>query len=357
MNTLPIGRYRFFQTLQPLSLLTQITSQPTNGCLQIFSPSASWLFYFKGGKLIYACYAEKMFDILYRTLQRLSKHIPTLHHGIYKQLRVIFETGIENQAIPNPDYLAICWLVKQKYLTPAQAGILIEQLTLEVMQSFLKLKEGSYEFTPRSFLDDMPKFCYLEMRLVVENCQKRSRNSANLNSQVTQQQRVRSFNQQTRQSQTSSEQQFSRNNSDLLPDVKATGNHRQQVSQQSFTKKNHKIFCVSDSPIVLKNLKNYLDEENFSLVGINNPVKALLQILHVKPDIILLDIDIPNLNGYEFCSLLRKHLYFQNTPVIIITERQGLINRVKTKVARASGYLVKPFTQADLLKVIFQHIR
>ena len=355
MKTLPIGRYRFFQTLQPLSLLTKITSQPTNGCLQVFSPSTSWLFYFDEGKLIYACYAEKMFEIIYKKLRQLSQQIPTLHHGIYKRLQVIFETSIEHQAIENPDYLAICWLVNQKYITPSQAGILIEQLTLEVMESFLKLKEGSYEFTPESFLDAMPKFCYLDLPLLVEHSQKRSRNPVNLQSQVDIQQRFHRLNQPTRQSQTKTEQQFAKQNGVFPPCVNTIGNSRQQY-QQNATKKLYTVFCVDDSQVVLNTLKTYLDDQIFSFVGISNPVKALMQILNVKPDIILLDIEMPNLNGYELCSLLRKHAYFQNTPIILVTGKTGLRHRVKAKIVRASSYLTKPFKQADLLKVIFKHI-
>nr|MBO3461137.1 two-component system response regulator [Aetokthonos hydrillicola CCALA 1050] len=134
MNTIPIGRYRFFQTLQPLSLLTKITNETSNGCLQVFTTSASWSFYFNEGKLIYASLVEKKFELIYRNLRRFNQQIPTLHNGICKQIQVIFETGIENQAIPNPDYLAICWLVNQNYLTPTQAGILIEQITLDVLE-------------------------------------------------------------------------------------------------------------------------------------------------------------------------------------------------------------------------------
>ncbi len=356
MNTLPIGRYRFFQALQPLSLLTKITSQSTNGCLQVFSASASWSFYFNEGKLIYACSPEKMFNILYRNLKRLSQQIPTLHNGIYKQLQVIFETGIENQAIPNPDYLAICWLVNQKYLTPLQAGILIEQLALEVMESFLRLKEGSYEFTSKSFLDEMPKFCCLDLFLLVEHCQKRSRNPGNIQSQVVQQQRLHAFSQQTRLSSTKNEQKFVNQNGILPPRVHTNSNSRQQIYQQTVAKKLYTVFCVDDSSTGLNQIKSYLDAQTFSFIGVNNPVKALIQILRIKPDIILLGTEMPVLNGYELCSLLRKHSSFQNVPVILATERAGLIHRCKSKIVGASGYLAKPCTQADLLKLIFQHI-
>ncbi len=356
MNTLPIGRYRFFQALQPLSLLTQITGQSTKGCLKVFSASASWLFYFDEGKLIYACYADKMFDLLYKNLQRLSKQIPTLQQGVYKQVRAIFETGIDNKAIPNPDYLAICWLVSQKYITPPQAGRLIEQMSLEVMHSFLRLQEGSYEFTHQSFLDNMPKFCHLDQFLLIENCHKQSRNPHNIQSQA-QHQHLPNSNPQPRSSQPKSGPQSPNHNSILPPRLNINSNGRQQSHQQSVAKKPYTVFCVSNSSLVLSNIKSCLDEQFFSFIGVSNSLKALIQIIRIKPDLILLDTEMTHLTGYELCSLLRKHSYFQTKPVILIAEQLHLVHRWKAKVVRASGSLAKPFTPVELLKIIFRHIK
>ncbi|MBN3952075.1 MAG: response regulator [Nostoc sp. NMS7] len=365
MKTLPISRYRFFQKLQPLSLLKKITGKSVTGCLQVFSTSGSWSIYMDEGKLIYACYSEKMFEPLYRNLQRLSQQISTLPDGIKEQLRAIFETGIENQAIPNPDYLAICWLVNQKYISPSQAAILIEQLALEVLESFLNLEEGSYEFIPESFLDDMPKFCHLNLRLLVERCQ--TPRSVGVS------EREAVYRQTSPSSQSHPSQLFQINQ--LQPKVKTTpelprtngykpaaypintNEHRGQgIIQPPADKKIYTIFCIDDSLTVLNDIKSYLDEQTFSVVGVNDSLEALMQIIRIKPDIILLNISMPNLNGYELCSLLRKHSHFKNTPVIMVSEKVGFIDRAKARMVRASGYLTKPFTQGDLLKVIFQHI-
>ena len=355
MTTLPIGRYRFFQTLQPLSVLGKMTSKPLTGCWQVFSPSASWSIYLEEGKLIYICSADKMFDLLYKHLQRLSEQIPTLHSGIDKQLQTVFETGLVNQTIPNPDYLAICWLVNQKYITPEQAGMLIEELAIEILEEFLKIKEGSYEFTSESFLDDLPKFCHLDLRLLVEKCQSRSPNQKNTKSRGIQE-RLHSLSSKVRQFQTKTEQQFVNKNSHQTAEANSNDDKQQQFSRKSSETKVYKIICIDDSPVVINSITNFLDDKMFSVIGINDSLKALMQIIRVKPDLILLDIEMPNLDGYELCSLLRKHSYFHHTPIIMVTGRVGLIDRAKAKIVRATGYLTKPFTQVDLLKVVFQHI-
>jgi len=260
MKTLPISRYRFFQKLQPLSLLKKITSKSVSGCLQVFSTSGSWSIYVDGGKLIYACYSEKMFEPLYRNLQRLSQQISTLPRGIHEQLRAIFETGIENQAIPNPDYLAICWLVNQKYISPSQAAILIEQLALEVLDSFLSLEQGSYEFIPESFLDDMPKFCHLNLRLLVERCQSPRSKAENFsvrvggNSQtstVSSVQPSQFLRKNQPQPQTNTTQKFPRPHNGNQPGTyifNTTDNTTQQVVQPAIEKK---VYTSSVLMIVL----------------------------------------------------------------------------------------------------------
>ncbi|MDZ7959650.1 MAG: response regulator [Aulosira sp. DedQUE10] len=373
MKTLPISRYRFFQKLQPLSLLKKITNKSVTGCLQVFSTSGSWSIYIEEGKLIYACYSEKMFEPLYRNLQHLSQQISTLPRGIDQQLRAIFETGIENQAIPNPDYLAICWLVNQKYISSSQAGILIEQLALEVLDSFLKLEEGSYEFVHESFLDDLPKFCYLNLRLLVEQCQKyrgaspfpeKSPHRGNIQSQISQKPGSQFARQTPSQSPIRTPPTLPRQGSNqvaetshnLAQHLHHTDNQFQQFEPIATNKKVYTIFCIDDSPSVLNAIKSFLDEQMFSVIGVTDSLKALMEILRTKPDLILLDITMPHLDGYELCSLLRKHSQFKNTPVIMVTGKTGLIDRAKAKIVKASGYLTKPFTQGDLLKIIFQHM-
>ncbi|AFZ57382.1 response regulator [Anabaena cylindrica FACHB-243] len=340
MKTLPISRYRFFQKLQPLSLLKKITSKSVTGCLQVFSTSGAWSIYVQEGKLIYACYSEQMFEPLYRNLQRLSQNNSTLPREINEQLQTIFEKGVENQTIPNPDYLAICWLVNEKYLSPLQAAMLIEQLSLEFLDSFLKIEEGSYEFIPESFLDDLPKFCHLNLRLLVEKCEAGVKVSP---------EQFWQYN----QPKTSSTIEVQ------LPPIGnrlVTADRHKPSYARPTGKKNYTIFCVDDNPVVLNTIRGFLDEQIFSVMGVTDSLKALVEIFRVKPDMILLDASMPNLDGYEICGLLRKQASFRNTPVIMVTEKPSLVDRAKAKLVRASGCMTKPVNQGDLLRIIFQHM-
>ncbi|MCC5619166.1 response regulator [Nostoc sp. CHAB 5836] len=354
MSTTPIGSYRLFQKLHPLSLLAQLTSRRATGCLSIFTGAASWSIYLEDGKLTYASYSDKLFERLDSHLRRLSQQIPALNSATRVQMQLMFETKNEHQSIQNADYQAICWLVNQGYINSVQAASLINELAKEVLESFLCLKEGSYEFSSESSLDELPKFCRLDLRLLVEHCQKQLRNRQNIQSSIP----SGAGSQVLSTTQTSQFQpQLQIKLGQKLPiSINFDIPEINQNTQPSVGKKLYTIACIDDSQTVLNSMKHFLDENTFSVVMINDPVKALMQILRSKPDLILLDVEMPSLDGYELCSLLRKHSAFKNTPIIMVTGRTGFIDRAKAKIVRSSGYLTKPFTQSELLKMVFKYL-
>ncbi len=121
-------------------------------------------------------------------------------------------------------------------------------------------------------------------------------------------------------------------------------------------RKLYKIVSVDDSPTVLREISRFLEQENFSVVTINDPVKAVMSIIRNKPDLILLDLNMDGIDGYELCKIIRNNSMFKKTPIIMVTGNKGLIDKVKARLVGASGYLTKPFTQADLLKIVFMHL-
>lgn len=355
MNTISMASYRSSQRLNPLSLLAQLSSRQANGCLQVSSGSVSWSIYLEQGKLIYASDSVDPFERLDRHLRRLSRQIPTLVSAVRVQVRLIFESDLESQSSQNPDYQAICWLVNQQYLNTQEAANLIEELAEEVIVSFLSVKEGNYQLIEQNQLEDLPKFCRLDLRTLVERCHEQLRRQQTVQStSSTAEQRADSVSQnatppkleivQKATSQSSTAPQTEKPNS--------LGNYQ----GKQLTKSTYTIACIDDSPTVLNAINSFLDDKSFSVVMINDPVRALMQVVRIKPDLILLDVEMPNLDGYELCSLLRKHSLFKNTPIVMVTGNTGFLDRAKAKLVRASGYLTKPFNQSELLKMVFKHL-
>ncbi|MGL5807059.1 MAG: response regulator [Xenococcaceae cyanobacterium] len=120
--------------------------------------------------------------------------------------------------------------------------------------------------------------------------------------------------------------------------------------------KHWKILCIDDSQTMLNEISRFLEREDFSVMTINEPLKALMKIISFRPDLILLDVGMPNIDGYKLCSLIRKYSAFRDTPVVMVTGNKGLIDRARAKLAGATDYMTKPFTQFDLLTMVFRYL-
>ncbi|MDJ0797568.1 MAG: response regulator [Calothrix sp. MO_167.B12] len=351
MSTIHIDSYSLLQKIYPLSLLAQLTSRKATGKLCIYTYTESWSIYLEGGKLIYASYSEELFERLEYYLQKLNPNIPQFHSSEWLEAGFTFNSTGENRSLAPTDYAVICYLVDRDYINTTEAAILIDKLAKEALECFLTLKEGKYEFSQESSLDVLPKFCRLEMRLLVEHCQKKLKSKQNVQSAniINSSPPVLS-NTIPALTQEQIDPQLSQHGLEN-PDYEQHPTVSQSVEQHIYT-----IACIDDSPTVLRSIKHFLDKNVFSVIAINDPVKALMQILRSQPDLILLDVEMPNLDGYELCSLLRRHSRFKHTPIIMVTGRKGFLDKAKAKMVRSSGYLTKPFTQADLLKIIFKNL-
>lgn len=117
-----------------------------------------------------------------------------------------------------------------------------------------------------------------------------------------------------------------------------------------------KIVCIDDNESMLSIIGSYLGTEDFEVTLIQDSMKALMKINSIRPDLILLDIGMPNVDGYKLCSLIRKAPSLRDIPIVMVTGNKGIINRARANLAGATDYLTKPFAQADLLKMVMRHL-
>jgi two-component system, chemotaxis family, response regulator PixG len=120
--------------------------------------------------------------------------------------------------------------------------------------------------------------------------------------------------------------------------------------------KTWKIVCIDDSESMLSIINSYLGSQDFQVTLIQDSMRALMKINSIRPDLILLDIGMPNVDGYQLCSLIRKSSILKDIPIVMVTGNKGLIDRARARIAGATDYLVKPFVQADLLRMIMRHL-
>jgi twitching motility two-component system response regulator PilG len=246
-------------------------------------------------------------------------------------------------------------LVEQQYLDVAQATGLIEEIAKEVIESFLTVTHGSHELIEKEKFEDYPKLCQLDLRPLVEHCQNQlRRRQSTLKPPSIMVQKPPALE----PKEAVKPPQNNQNSAGKagVPWANKTDNAKAKTTPELSLKGHYTIACIDDSPTILQAIKSFLDDASFTVIMINDPIKALMQVIRSKPDVILLDVGMPNLDGYELCSLLRRHANFKNTPIIMVTGNTGFIDRAKAKLVGASGYLTKPFTQSELLKMVFKHL-
>ncbi|NEQ96870.1 MAG: response regulator [Cyanothece sp. SIO2G6] len=127
-------------------------------------------------------------------------------------------------------------------------------------------------------------------------------------------------------------------------------------SSSNYGTKKYVLGYIGDHSGILNSTKQWLDNEKFTIFIVNNPVKALLTTIQKQPDLVFLDLAILGSNGYDLCSLLKKHPKFTQTPIIIIASDTSFTDRVKANQANASAYLNQPLTQEQLLQTIGHYL-
>jgi chemotaxis family two-component system response regulator PixG len=117
------------------------------------------------------------------------------------------------------------------------------------------------------------------------------------------------------------------------------------------------IACIDDSPAVCQAMEKILTSAKFRFIAIQNPLRAITTLLARKPDLVFLDLVMPDTNGYEICAQLRKTSLFRDTPIIILTGNDGVIDRVRAKVVGSSDFLAKPVNAETVLSVVYKHLK
>ncbi|RMF22855.1 MAG: response regulator [Cyanobacteria bacterium J083] len=95
-----------------------------------------------------------------------------------------------------------------------------------------------------------------------------------------------------------------------------------------------------------------LEAVGYEVISITEPSTALKTLRYQQPILILMDINMPEIDGYELCSMLRRARKLEKVPIVMLTGRDGLIDRMRAKIAGANNYITKPCNPNKLLKLI-----
>ena len=115
------------------------------------------------------------------------------------------------------------------------------------------------------------------------------------------------------------------------------------------------ILVVDDSATIRRSADTMLSNNGCEVITAENGFEALSKVTRHHPDLIFVDIMMPRLDGYQTCAIIKNNADFHDTPVIMLTSKDGLFDMARGRVVGSDQYLTKPFTREELLGAVKQH--
>lgn len=338
----------------------------------------SWFVFFSNGQIIYAGDSGG-------NLSRLRDYLRR-----YKIEHTLDSVAVSAIATLNaPEYGHLWALLENHVLTPAQGRSMIQNMVHETLFDLLSLHQGAFIFEISPALS--PQLTTLEIEPLIVKIMKQVQEWNQLQPQIqspdqcpviTDVDQLRETLKESTLStlgrwvdgKTSIRQMARFLNRDILTVARAVYPYVQRglvhlvyPSSQTFTSGSQefefsdqarvpRIVCVDDGSTIRKAVEFILSQHGYEATAISNPLKALSLVFHLKPDLILCDIAMPELDGYELCAMLRQSTAFRQVPIVMLTGKDGFIDRVKARMVGATDYLTKPFGESELLMLVEKYV-
>jgi twitching motility two-component system response regulator PilG len=116
-----------------------------------------------------------------------------------------------------------------------------------------------------------------------------------------------------------------------------------------------KIMVIDDSSTIRRSAEIFLEQAGYQVILAEDGFDALAKIQDYRPDLILCDILMPRLDGYQTCALVKKNTKFHNTPFIMLSSKDSVFDRARGAMVGSIAYLTKPFTKDNLISTVRTH--
>lgn len=336
-----------------------------------------WIVFFLNGQIAYATNSDN-------SLSRLRDYVR----------RYKIDTALDNVSVPSiatinaPEYGYLWNLLETHELTPAQGRSIIQNMVHETLFDLLSLRNGSFIFEIGPALE--PQLTTLEIgplaTQIIKQVQEWKQFHPHIQSpdqcpviadpaQLSQKLPPNTFKILDRwaDGKTSIRQMARYLNRDILPVARAIYPYVKkgwvQLLYPSFASPaanleltpseptgTPRVVFIDDGVATCKAVEYTLRHHGYEVAAISNPLKALSLVFQIKPDLILCDIAMPELDGFEICAMLRRSTAFRQTPIVMLTGKDGFIDRVKARIVGATDYLTKPFGDSELLMLVEKYV-
>jgi twitching motility two-component system response regulator PilG len=361
-----------FREIDLFSILKLIEFGQRTGELLIQSYSKkfsekSWFIFFLNGNIVYATSTEA---------HRLREYLQgiNLHHTLDQVNPANFGSNLI-------EYGKIWALLEANLLTPDQAIKIVHNMVYEVLADLISLHDGTFVFDTAIALS--PQLTSIKFDLIAEDIIKQTQHWKNLyqviqsldqcptlipSSSLTDSLTDRTFKLNIFQwidGKTSIRQLARYSNQSPLEIATIVYFEVQQgnmaiapaiIRTNQPLARGLRITCIDDSTTICRAVEYILHSNGYQVTSISNPVRALSLVFQLKPNLIFCDITMPELDGYELCAMFRKSVAFSQIPIIMLTGKDGFIDRIKARMVGATEYLTKPFKEKELLTIVERYL-
>ncbi|MEK9720431.1 MAG: response regulator [Quisquiliibacterium sp.] len=118
-----------------------------------------------------------------------------------------------------------------------------------------------------------------------------------------------------------------------------------------------KVMVIDDSNTIRRSAEIFLGQSGCEVILAEDGFDALSKIVDNDPDLVFCDIQMPRLDGFQLCALIKKSERFRSLPVVMLSSKNGLFDRARARMVGAQLYLTKPFTKDSLIGAVATHAR
>jgi twitching motility two-component system response regulator PilG len=343
--------------------------------------SRGWFVFFVSGRIVYAA------DHNYGQMKRLRDYLR--RYDVVDQLKYFNESAIATNN--NPEYAYLWLLLEKNILNPAQARTIISCMVQETLFELLNLRQGAFTFELGNALD--PPMISFEIGALITQITKQVQEWKQFHPHIQSPEQVMVIINDEKLQSTLSENLYQRlifwaNGKTSLHQL-ARYLHRDlptvarglypYIEQGLLQVKNPVsaiaplskppspwdtfpsvrlpyIACIDDDLTVGKQVELMVRRQGYQILLITKPLETFAQLFQHQPDLILCDITMPQLDGYEICAMLRHSTAFRQTPIIMLTGKEAFMDRVRARMAGATDYLTKPFGEGELLLLLEKYL-
>jgi twitching motility two-component system response regulator PilG len=117
-----------------------------------------------------------------------------------------------------------------------------------------------------------------------------------------------------------------------------------------------RVLVVDDSRVVRKVVEMTLWRERIEVVTASDGLGALATVADARPDLMLLDVLLPRMDGYQVCHMVRHHQDYRDLPILLLSGKDSVLDRVRGKLAGSTDYISKPFDPAELVWTVKRYL-